>query len=85
MQVSRYNIYLLFSCFTKGSYLRLVVTGNENAFWVIVQIHILHNVIHCISHLFYFIERKKALEDEKAICLVLKGINWIYDLVVFMS
>ena len=70
--------YLLFSCFTKGSYLRLVFTCTEDAFWVIVQIHIFHYVMHCISHFFHFIEREESFDDKEAICFVLKGINWIF-------
>lgn len=71
------NIHLLLSCFTTGSYLGLTIVRGEDAFWVVIQIHVFHNVVHSISHFLHFIEREEAFDDKKAICLVLKGIHYI--------
>lgn len=60
------------SCFKTGSYLRLVLAGSKDDFGVILQIHIFHNVMHLMFHLFHFIVGKEAFDDKIAICLVLK-------------
>lgn len=64
-------------CFATDSYLCLILASGKNAFGVIRQIHVFHNVIHSISHFFHFIERKEAFDDKEAIRLVLRGIHYM--------